>query len=299
MPESFEKRDSKFSGVSGMASASGKRKNERGANASASKGFSKPGLPLKRILKFGFTSDIHRVVFVVDFHSLWCMITLRGVFRLSFNRRLAASRQRHRGSSILQWKHRIAWCFRVPIFFLAMGSTKVLGNTTMKNLESTEVAILAGGCFWGVEELFRAQLGVLDTEVGYTGGSLPRPTYEDVKKGTTGHAEAIRVVFDPKITSFENILGYFFKIHDPTTLNKQGNDVGSQYRSAIFYSSPSQKTIAEKLIEKINSKKVWGRPIVTQIEKAGTFYPAEGYHQDYLQKNPNGYTCHFERKITI
>ncbi len=158
-----------------------------------------------------------------------------------------------------------------------------------------EEAILSGGCFWGVEELFRKLPGVLETEVGYTGGNIPNPTYEIVKKGKSGHAEAIRIVFDPAKVTFEAILNYFFRLHDPTTLNRQGNDVGNQYRSSIFYKTPQQKEIAEVTKDKIDKSKKWKNKVVTEITAFKEFYPAEAYHQDYLQKNPGGYTCHYLR----
>lgn len=161
---------------------------------------------------------------------------------------------------------------------------------------TTELATLAGGCFWGVEELIRKLPGVIETEVGYTGGKTENPTYDQVKLGNTGHAEAIQIEFDPKIISYEKILEFFFKIHDPTSLNRQGNDLGTQYRSAIFYHSDEQRICAEKIKEKINSAGKWTKPLVTQIVAATTFYSAESYHQDYLQKNPGGYTCHFIRE---
>lgn len=160
---------------------------------------------------------------------------------------------------------------------------------------ATETALLAGGCFWGMEDILREQPGVLDTEVGYTGGTLENPTYQDMKGGTTGHAEAIRIVFDPQKTSYGALLDVFFKMHDPTTKNRQGNDLGSQYRSAIFYTSEAQKAEAERAVERAQKSGRWKRPIVTEITPASTFWPAEGYHQDYLEKNPNGYTCHFLR----
>lgn len=158
-----------------------------------------------------------------------------------------------------------------------------------------EIAILAGGCFWGVEELFRQLKGVQSTQVGYTGGVLPNPTYNDVKKGTTGHAEAIQITFNPIEISYEDILKYFFRLHDPTTLNQQGNDRGTQYRSAIFYMSDKQKDTAERVKIEVDNSKKWKNPVVTEIVKASVFYSAEDYHQDYLQKNPGGYTCHFLR----
>lgn len=165
----------------------------------------------------------------------------------------------------------------------------------MSNNTKTEIATLAGGCFWGMEELIRSQPGVQETTVGYTGGNSIGPTYETVKKGTTGHAESIQIVFNPKETSFEKILMFFFKIHDPTTKNRQGNDIGSQYRSAIFYHSEDQKKVALQVIERIEKSGKWKKPIVTEVIPAQPFYPAEGYHQKYLQKNPGGYTCHYVR----
>lgn len=161
---------------------------------------------------------------------------------------------------------------------------------------TTETALLAGGCFWGMEELFRALPGVIDTEVGYTGGESKNPTYTDVKTGTTGHAETIKVVYDPAQTNFQNILKFFFQAHDPTTEGRQGNDIGSQYRSAIFYTNDSQKAAAEDLIAKIDASGKWPGKVVTQLVPAGPFYEAEDYHQDYLQHKPDGYTCHWIRK---
>ena len=158
-----------------------------------------------------------------------------------------------------------------------------------------EIALLAGGCFWGMEDLFRAVPGVKETTVGYTGGESPGPTYETVKKGTTGHAESIQIVFNPKELSYEKLLLFFFKIHDPTTKNRQGNDIGSQYRSAIFYTSEEQKKKALEVIERINKSGKWKKPILTEVVAAKPFYPAEDYHQKYLLKNPGGYTCHYVR----
>lgn len=159
-----------------------------------------------------------------------------------------------------------------------------------------DVAILAGGCFWGMEEIIRAIPGVLETEVGYTGGELAAPTYEQVKTGQSGHAESIKVTFDPSKLSYADLLeSWFFKMHDPTTVNRQGNDVGTQYRSAIFYTSEEQKKVAEEIKAKVDASGKWKRPIVTEIVPAGTFTAAESYHQDYLQKHPGGYTCHFMR----
>lgn len=162
--------------------------------------------------------------------------------------------------------------------------------------QKTETAILAGGCFWGMEELIRAIPGVISTDVGYSGGDKPNATYKDVKQGNTGHAESIRVVFDPSRLSYETLLrDWFFKMHDPTTLNRQGNDRGTQYRSAIFYTSEEQRKTAERVKQQVDSSGKWDKPIVTEVTRAGDFWVAEEYHQDYLQKNPNGYTCHWMR----
>lgn len=159
-----------------------------------------------------------------------------------------------------------------------------------------EKAILAGGCFWGMEELFRQQPGVIRTRAGYTGGHVPGVTYKDVKTGTTGHAEALEVTFDPQQTSYRQLLEFFFMMHDPTTKNRQGNDVGDSYRSAIFCLNQQQADTASQVIEEINDSDVLPGPIVTELVKAGPFYEAEPEHQDYLQHFPTGYTCHWVRK---
>lgn len=159
-----------------------------------------------------------------------------------------------------------------------------------------ETALVAGGCFWGMQEILRGIPGVLETEVGYTGGATPNPAYDDVKTGGTGHAESVRIVFDPARLSYETLLEqWFFRMHDPTTPNRQGNDVGTQYRSAIFVTSPEQRAIAARVKERVAKSGQWSGPVVTQIVSAGPFTPAEDYHQDYLQKNPGGYTCHYLR----
>ena len=160
---------------------------------------------------------------------------------------------------------------------------------------SIETATLAGGCFWGVEDLLRKLPGVQDTTVGYTGGTTPNPTYADVKTGSTGHAEAIEIKFDPQKISYESLLLFFFKMHDPTTRDRQGNDVGSQYRSEIFFHSADQEATAKRVIAEVEKSGKWKRPIVTKVSPAVEFTPAETYHQDYLLKNPGGYTCHFIR----
>ena len=158
-----------------------------------------------------------------------------------------------------------------------------------------EIATLAGGCFWGMEDILREIPGILNTTVGYTGGQAKNPTYKDVCTGKTGHAEAIEVTFDSEKIKFEEILNYFFRMHDPTTLNRQGNDIGTQYRSAIFFHSDEQKRIAENKKKDVQNSGRWKKPIATEITKATEFYSAEEYHQDYLKKNPGGYTCHFLR----
>jgi peptide methionine sulfoxide reductase msrA/msrB len=158
-----------------------------------------------------------------------------------------------------------------------------------------ETAILAGGCFWGMEEIIRKIPGVVKTTVGYSGGNTPDPTYEDVCTGTTGHAESIQVVFDPARLSYEALLDYFFRMHDPTTLNQQHNDVGTQYRSAIFYTSDEQRQAAERAKARWDKSGKFKRPITTEITQATTFYPAEEYHQKYLVKHPGGYMCHVLR----
>ena len=156
---------------------------------------------------------------------------------------------------------------------------------------STEKAILAGGCFWGVEELFRQMPGVKSTVVGYTGGEVPNATY----KNHGNHAEAIEINFDPEELSYRKLLEYFFQIHDPTTRNRQGNDIGTSYRSAIFYSSEQQRDTALELIAEMDASGKWPGKVVTEVVPEVDFWNAEKEHQDYLQKNPYGYTCHFER----
>lgn len=152
-------------------------------------------------------------------------------------------------------------------------------------------AYLAGGCFWGLEELFRTRPGVVATEVGYTGGTNDHPTYEN----HPSHAETVEITFDTQKTSLNEIFDYFFRIHDPTTKNQQGNDVGSSYRSAIFYHDEQEKKVAEEYIARVNQAHRFENDVVTTLEPLTHFWPAEEYHQDYLQKNPGGYTCHFER----
>ncbi len=168
-------------------------------------------------------------------------------------------------------------------------------ETNASTAAKREVALLAGGCFWGMEEILRKIPGVLETKVGYTGGTLARPTYKLICTGITGHAEGVQITFDPAKLTYEEVLGYFFRLHDPTTLNQQHNDRGTQYRSAIFYTSEEQKKTAEKVKERVDKSGKWKKPIVTEITKAGEFWPGEDYHQKYLVKNPGGYNCHFLR----
>lgn len=158
-----------------------------------------------------------------------------------------------------------------------------------------ETAILAGGCFWGMQDLFRKLPGVIETRVGYTGGDSDNPTYDVVKTGRTNHAESLKILFDPETVSYQEILEFFFRIHDPTTVDRQGNDRGSQYRSAIFYLSGDQERVAHEVIAEINASGRWPGPVVTEIAPAKPFYDAEELHQDYLEKYPEGYTCHFVR----
>lgn len=165
-----------------------------------------------------------------------------------------------------------------------------------KGAAKTETAILAGGCFWGMEELLRTIPGVIETTVGYSGGQTKNPTYDDVSSGASGHAESVRVVFDPTKLSYADLLeNWFFRMHDPTTLNQQGNDKGTQYRSAIFATTPEQRRVAEEVKARVDKSGKWKSPIVTAIADAGPFTPAEEYHQKYLVKNPGGYTCHYMR----
>jgi peptide methionine sulfoxide reductase msrA/msrB len=170
----------------------------------------------------------------------------------------------------------------LPLFGKAAPAPKVA---------TEEVATLAGGCFWGMEDLLHRQPGVIGIEVGYTGGSVPNATYEHHE----GHAEAVQIRFDPSKTTYEALLRFFFRMHDPTTLNRQGNDLGTSYRSAIFFHSEAQRQVAERVKAEVNASGKWPRPIVTEITAAGPWWKAEDYHQDYLIKHPGGYTCHYVR----
>jgi peptide-methionine (S)-S-oxide reductase len=165
----------------------------------------------------------------------------------------------------------------------------------LNNTSDSEIAWLAGGCFWGMQDLLRQLPGVISTRVGYTGGQLANASYDQVKTGRTGHAEAIEVVFNPKQLSFPKLLAAFFQIHDPSTPNRQGNDRGSQYRSAIFTHSELQATQAREVIQAIQNSGRWPAAVVTEVAPATQFWAAEPEHQDYLQRYPWGYTCHFVR----
>ena len=160
---------------------------------------------------------------------------------------------------------------------------------------STQTAYFAGGCYWGMEELFRGLPGVIQTEVGFSGGHIPNVAYREVTTGTTGHAETLKVVFDPAIITYRDVLFEFFRVHNPTKPNQQGNDIGTQYRSAIFYLDETQKETALAVIRQVDDSGVWQAPIVTEVTPFKNFYAAEEKHQKYLMKVPDGYTCHFRR----
>jgi len=160
-------------------------------------------------------------------------------------------------------------------------------------------AYLSGGCFWGMEELVRLIPGVLETEVGYTGGDTPNATYEIVKTGNSGHAESLKIVFDPDKVSYRHLLFEFFRMHNPTTHNWQGNDVGTQYRSAIFYLDDAQKDTAEEVIKTVDASGDWKAKVITEVVPFKAFYRAEEYHQKYLVKHPHGYTCHYMRSMNL
>jgi methionine-S-sulfoxide reductase len=194
---------------------------------------------------------------------------------------------------------------RVPaiLIFLAailpVASNAQAKGASMTTNETRQTAYLAGGCFWGMEELVRQISGVLTTEVGYTGGNTPGATYEQVKTGITGHAESLKIEFDPKRLTYRHLLFEFFRMHDPTTRNRQGNDTGTQYRSAIFYTSEEQKRTAEEVIKAADASGDWKTKVVTEVVPFKEFYRAEEYHQKYLFKNPRGYTCHYTRRMNL
>ena len=177
----------------------------------------------------------------------------------------------------------------------AQAAAPAKGKKKMDHARKLEIAVLAGGCFWGMEEIIRQTPGVVETKVGYTGGKLENPKYEDVKSGATGHAESIEIKFDPARLSYGALLDLFFRMHDPTTPDRQGNDTGTQYRSAVFYASPEQQKEAAVAIKRSQASGLWKKPITTGIVPLVKFWPAEEYHQDYLQKHKGGYTCHYIR----
>lgn len=188
-------------------------------------------------------------------------------------------------------------------FTTSMGKPFVEDSLAAKGFPAgTERAIFAGGCFWGLEELYRKDWegkGLLDCRVGYTGGQSEAPDYRSVCSGRTGHAESLLIAFDPNKVTYRQLVEYFFRMHDPTTMNRQGADTGTQYRSAIFYENEEQKNIAEKIKEKVGKEWYKGKPITTEIRAVTKWYDAEDYHQDYLKKEPFGYHCpaHFLRKL--
>ena len=164
---------------------------------------------------------------------------------------------------------------------------------------TTQTAYLSGGCFWGMEDLVREIPGVLDTEVGYTGGDTRNATYDIVSSGRSGHAESLKVVFDPGQLTYRHLLFEFFRMHNPTTRNRQGNDIGTQYRSAIFYLNDEQKEIAAQVIRTVDTSGDWKAMVVTEVVAFREFWRAEEYHQRYLRKNPGGYTCHYVRRMQL
>jgi methionine-S-sulfoxide reductase len=184
-------------------------------------------------------------------------------------------------------------------FFATARALPAIGAPASVAPPATETATLAAGCFWGTEEFFRKVPGVLETRVGYAGGHTKNPTYDDTSTGTTGHAESVEIKFDPARISCVDLLTLFFKMHDPTTINQQGNDVGSQYRSAIFFHGDKQRDVAQSLMAKIERSGACRAKLTTELAPAGAFYPAEGYHQHYLVKHPGGYDNHYLRNISF
>jgi methionine-S-sulfoxide reductase len=191
--------------------------------------------------------------------------------------------------------------YRIGMFLLlslvAMSSHAQPKGAPMPDTRQT--AYLAGGCFWGMEELVRKIPGVLETEVGYTGGEVPNATYETVKTGRSGHAESLKIVFDPNKLTYRHLLFEFFRMHNPTTKNQQGNDIGTQYRSAIFYVGEEQKKTAEEVIRTVDASGDWKAKVVTEVVPFREFWRAEEYHQKYLVKHPHGYTCHYVRRMQL
>lgn len=191
----------------------------------------------------------------------------------------------------------IRLCFAVLIALFAAHSNAQPKGALMTHTHQT--TYLAGGCFWGMEELVREIPGVLATEVGYTGGNVPNANYDIVKTGRSGHAESLKIVFDPKLLSYRHLLFEFFRMHNPTTRNQQGNDIGTQYRSAIFYLDEAQRLTAAQVIKSVDDSGEWQGKVVTELVPFKEFYRAEEYHQKYLVKHPQGYTCHFRRPLKL
>jgi methionine-S-sulfoxide reductase len=185
----------------------------------------------------------------------------------------------------------------ILIAFFSIPSVAQPKGASMSTTDQT--AYLSGGCFWGMEELVRDIPGVIATEVGYTGGDVPAATYDIVKTGRSGHAESLKIVFDPKRLTYRHLLFEFFRMHNPTTRNQQGNDIGTQYRSAIFYLDEEQKRTAEDVIKTVDASGEWQAKAVTEVVAFKEFYRAEEYHQKYLVKHPQGYTCHFKRPLKL
>ena len=193
-----------------------------------------------------------------------------------------------------------SWILSVLIVACGLsGGSVALAKTKTEKAPKTEVATFAAGCFWGTEEFFRKIPGVMRTEVGYTGGTVDHPKYDEMHDGHTNHAESVEIEFDPSKVSYETLLDQFFKMHDPTTLNRQGNDAGNQYRSAIFFHGEKQKNEAMAFKAKVEKSGAWKKTITTEISEARKFWRAEEYHQKYLEKTPGGYDNHFLRKISF
>ena len=172
-----------------------------------------------------------------------------------------------------------------------------INSTLQADMKNLQTIYLAGGCYWGMEELFRVLPGVVETQVGFSGGHIANVAYREVTTGTTGHAETLKVQFDGDKVTLRHLLFEFFRIHNPTRPNQQGNDIGTQYRSVIFYTDAEQQAIANDVINTVNRSGQWGAPVITQVEAFKAFYPAEDKHQKYIQKFPDGYTCHYRRNF--
>ena len=188
----------------------------------------------------------------------------------------------------------------IPLVLLSLFSAST--EAELKGVPMTDTnqtAYLSGGCFWGMEDLVRQIPGVVETEVGYTGGTTPNATYDIVRTGRSGHAESLKIVFDPKQLSYRHLLFEFFRMHNPTTRNQQGNDVGTSYRSAIFYIGDEQRQTAEEVIKTVDASGDWKAKVVTEVVPFKEFWRAEEYHQKYLIKNPGGYTCHYVRRMNL